>query len=263
MKIKLLTPISHLFNEDDNKKNISDLSDELEARERTYNLKLDNTTHYHIDFDINIGITKDQIDFLYNHVKPRENIQTLTFQAARDCEEIFIKNKKYFPNSKPLSIKDQIENTKNSLKIIKDIIGTNREIGIENNNFYPTGAYEFCTSPDFLIPCYEYLGLHLLFDVAHAIVTSTNKNIIFDDYKDALLSNMECKQIHLCEPTYTYLNQDANAVDSHNIPTPKSTKDTLEIMKKWKIEYLTIEYYRDATILKEYLNYLKSIILKF
>ena len=75
------------------------LSDELEARERTCDLNVDNTTHYHIDFDLNIGLTDNQIKFLEKYVKPNEKIQTLTFQAARDCEEVEKKDNKYFPKS--------------------------------------------------------------------------------------------------------------------------------------------------------------------
>ena len=262
MEIKLLTPISHLFKEQEALKDISEISDELEARERTCEIDLLDTTHYHIDFDLNIGLSEDQIEFLHKYVKPRENIETLTFQAARDCEKIIVqKYGIYFPNSEPLSIETQLENTKKSLKIIRDIVGNQRKIGIENNNFYRTGAYEICTSTDFLTRCYESLGLHLLFDVAHALVTCANKKIDFEDYKEKLLSKMDCKQVHLCEPSFQkYLNV-ADAIDAHNLPTSKSTNETLEFMNKWKINYLTIEFYKDAFKLKEYLTYLKSLIL--
>ena len=260
MSIKILTPISHVFKDSKLAEDISNLSDELEARERTCELNLNKTTHYHIDFDLNIGLSKNQIEFLEKYVKPRENIKTLTFQAARDCNEVILKNNKYQPNSLPLSINDQLENTKTSLKKIQDIVGSYRNIGIENNNYYPTGAYDICTSTEYLISCFEDIGLHLLFDVAHAIVTCTNKNLSFTDYSQKLLKNMECKQVHLCEPSFSYSNRLPKAIDSHNLPSPKSTQETLKIMQKWNIKYLTIEYYRNADTLKEYLNYLHTLI---
>ena len=260
MNIKLLTPISHLFNEVNTSTEISEISDELEARERTCEINLDNTTHYHIDFDLNIGLTQSQIDFLNSYVKPRENIQTLTFQAARDCNEVSLKGNKYFPKSKPIDINEQIENTEKSLKIIKNIVGEDRKIGIENNNYYPTGAYDICTSTDYLIPCFEKLGLHLLFDVAHAIVTCTNKRISFKDYRDKLLSRMKCKQIHLCEPTLISYKGTKCAIDSHGLPSQINTQKCIDILLKWKIQYLTIEYYRDADHLINYLSYLRDLI---
>ena len=260
MSIKILTPISHIFKEKDLAEDILNLSDALEARERTCELNLNKTTHYHIDFDLNIGLNNNQIEFLEKHVKPRENIKTLTFQAARDCNHVILKNNMYYPNSLPLNIYEQLENTKKSVKKIQDIVGSFRNIGIENNNYYPTGAYDICTSAEFLISCYEDLGLHLLFDIAHAIVTCTNKNLSFEVYSKKLLKNMECKQVHLCEPSFSYSNKFPKAIDSHNLPSPKSTKDTLKIMREWNIEYLTIDYYRNSNTLKEYLNYLKTHI---
>ena len=80
MSIKILTPISHIFKESVLAEDITNLSDGLEARERTCELKLNKTTHYHIDFDLNIGLSNNQIEFLEQHVKPRENIKHLPFK---------------------------------------------------------------------------------------------------------------------------------------------------------------------------------------
>ena len=97
---KLLTPISHLFKEQSSAlKDIIKTSDCLEARERTFNLRLDNTTHYHIDFDLNIGLTEDQKNFLNENVKNRESIVCVTFQAARDCERVKLEKGIYQPLS--------------------------------------------------------------------------------------------------------------------------------------------------------------------
>ena len=59
----LLTPISHLFLNESDGEQIAFESDYLEARERTSHLRFANTTHYHIDFDINIGLDQNQLDF--------------------------------------------------------------------------------------------------------------------------------------------------------------------------------------------------------
>ena len=260
MTIKLLTPISHLFKEEKVKQEIVNLSDELEARERTCDLNINNTTHYHIDFDLNIGLEEHQLDFLENYVKPNECIQTLTFQAARDCKKVEVKNNQYFPKSNVLNLNEQINNTKESTKKIRDIVGTSRIIGIENNNFFDTGAYEICTSYEYLIKSCESAGLNLLFDCAHAHVTCTNKNVNFEEYSQKLLNNTSCNQFHLCEPSFFYKNNKVHAIDSHNMPTPFSTKKTLNLMQVFDVEYLTIEYYRDAYNLIEYLKYLRKII---
>ena len=152
--IKLLTPISHLFNDNHSDEQIIqkiiDFSDQLEARERTCKLRLPKTTHYHIDFDLNLGLTDDHILFLEREVKPREEIKTLTFQASKDCEKVKISDGRYIPASRIIPLDEQITNTIDSIKKIKDIVGNERNIGIENNNYYSTGAYDICTSKDLL-----------------------------------------------------------------------------------------------------------------
>ena len=129
MMPSILTPISHLFFDSQDSFLISSTSDYLEARERTCEIILPNTTHYHIDFDLNLGLSQDQIDFLHRHVKPREEIHTLTFQASRDCEDVELQDGLYHPKSRSLSISEQVVNVKNTVSKIRDIVGSDRQIG--------------------------------------------------------------------------------------------------------------------------------------
>ena len=115
----------------------------------------------------------------------------MTFQVARDCERVQLLNGAYQPISQVISFKEQLENVRNSLKQIRKILGTEIKIGVENNNYYPTGAYDICSSADFLQALIEN-NLHLLFDIAHAKVTCKNRNIDYDCYKDQLLE-LDCK----------------------------------------------------------------------
>lgn len=256
--IKILTPISHLFNQDDNSiSRILSSSDFLEARERTSQLRLPKTTHYHIDFDLNIGITSKQRDFLETQVKHRDEISVLTFQAARDCEKVSLKNGMYLPESRPLSIEEQLQNTFHSVNTIRDIVGTERKIGIENNNFYPSGAYSNCTSLAYLNSACSMSNIHLLFDIAHAKVTSYNLDISFTDYSQSLLSNCECLQMHICEPELMHTNNQAMMRDVHALPSEELTSLTISLMKKFSVDYLTCEYYKDKDILVDYLDRLR------
>ena len=125
----LVTPMSHLFRADELTNEIGTLSTSLEARERTSKLRLPKTTHYHIDFDLNIGLTEDNINFLKNEVKDWQGIHTLTFQISKDSEKVQIKKGMFYPESEPLEEKTQIENFKKSLKIVRDIVGTDKTYG--------------------------------------------------------------------------------------------------------------------------------------
>ena len=255
----LVTPVSHLFKNKAIADFISKNSDFLEAREITSQLFFKNTTHYHIDFDLNLGFTKEQINFLKERVKPRDEILTLTFQASKDCEKVLVEDGKYKPNSRILTLKEQIQNTKNSIKIVKDIVGSHRLIGIENNNFFNTGAYDISTSLDYLLSVLEFSDLHLLLDIAHAQITCFSKNIDYEIYIDSLLSSRKCKQMHLCQPQYTYSREGYSSSDSHEIPGFEMTNYALSLMNKWEIKYITVEYYKNAEILVSYLKFIKEL----
>ena len=261
--MQLLTPISHLFNNENDAKKIIEVSDFLEARERTCKLKLKNTTHYHIDFDLNLGITEKQLQFLEEYVYPREEIRVITFQASRDSEKVKLKNGIFLPDSNIIEISDQIKNTKESIAKIQNLLGKERLIGIENNNYYSTGAYDICTSTDYLNAIINSDNCHLLFDIAHALVTCANKKISFSNYSESILKTKKCLQMHLCQPSYSFNNGIFEAIDAHEIPSFETTELSISLCQKWNIKFLTVEYYKDSEKLITYLKFIKKLIKNY
>ena len=259
-KIKLVTPISHLFNNSEHAINIEKYSDQLEARERTADLRFKNTTHYHIDFDLNLGLKESQKEFLYAKVRNRPEIHTLTFQMTRDTEEYEILDGKFHPKGYFVDKKDQLKRTKASIKTIKDIVGRDRSIGIENNNYYKTGAYDIATSSKFINEVIKECDAHLLLDIAHAKVTCKNKKINLDSYINEMVEDISCKQMHLCEPSERVFGGIVETYDAHLIPTPESIKDAIRICNNLKINNLTVEYYKNQEKLINCLRTIKKII---
>ncbi len=255
-EIKLVTPISHLFNNIEDGISISKYSDQLEARERTADLRFSNTTHYHIDFDLNLGLTEDQKKFLASKVKCRPEIHTLTFQITRDTENFIMSEGKFYPKGYFVDKKEQIERTKNSINIIKDIVGSDKSIGIENNNFYNTGAYDIATSSKFINQLVKETDVHLLLDIAHAKVTCKNKKINFKNYINEMVEDIPCKQMHICETSERISRGINETYDAHFLPTQESIKEAIEICNNFDITSLTVEYYRDS---KKLINCLKTI----
>ena len=190
-------------------------------------------------------------------MKDRESIETITFQASRDCEKVALVEHAYVPKSRILSIEEQVKNAKRSKKQIEDIVGTNRKIGFENNNFYATGAYSICTSLEFLTRVIQDAEYDWLFDIAHAIVTCTNQKISFDDYSTTLLKTNKCTQLHICEPDIIY-SDEACAIDAHNLPSLTLTQYALDCCERYNIKNMTVEYYKDAKILCKYLNAIRK-----
>lgn len=258
-KPSLLTPISHLFNDPAARALIIDRSDYLEGRERTVALNLPNTTHFHIDFNLNHGLNEQQLEFLKDNLRDRNDLRVVTFQAATDCEHYTIKDGLCYPASNLLSFDQQIANATSSVRKIRDILGSEISIGIENNNYYSTGAFDICTSEAFLLHVIDKNDLHLLYDIAHAAVTCYNRKISLQSYQSQLMT-APCRQIHLCEPTIP-VDGCGFATDTHNLPTNESLLSALALAKAYSIPFLTIEYYKDSNDLimllaklKDYLN---------
>jgi uncharacterized protein (UPF0276 family) len=79
------------------------------------------------------------------------------------------------------------------------------------------------------------------------MITAYNRKINFISYLHSLPLNQTI-QIHICCPSKD--NKSNILIDTHLRPNKKMLNLIIEILKKFKqIEYLTIEYYKDAKIL--------------
>ncbi len=259
--IKLITPISHLFEKKEYRDKIVEVSDALEARERTASSRHPKTTHYHIDFDINLGLSDNNLSFLKEQVAPREDIKTVTFQITRDYEDSLIRNGQFQPIGAGLTFKEMLDRSKISIRKIRDILGVNRNIAVENNNYYRSGAYEIATSIDFISAVINDCKIDLLYDIAHAKVTSINRGICFDEYEAKLLSAGRCIQMHLCKHKEISGNcEKIEAIDAHEAPKEGDLREAINKCRQYGIDALTLEYYRDPDVLCEVLRLARGII---
>ena len=65
-------------------------------------------------------------------------------------------------------------------------------------------------------------------------------------------------QLHICQPELPAVG---SARDTHNEPNNEMYLEVLRLIKKYpKIEYLTIEYYKDKDILISSINKLRQLI---
>ena len=136
-----------------------------------------------------------------------------------------------------------IDNARINTKWLRESIGNKIKIGIENNNYYPTEAYNIITEGDFLQKIVYENDLFFLLDIAHAKVTSANRKIDYNTYLNELpLDRM--MQVHICKPT---INHAGVSYDSHYLPDSKMFKEVENLSKNYsKLKYFTIEYYKDS-----------------
>jgi len=260
MTPRLITPISHLCSDSQVFKTIQSLSFSLEARERSLHLiGTTKPTHFHIDFDLNHELTSDQLAYL-DSVSKYSSVKVFTFQISRDCIDVALKDGVFVPLSQPLPIQEQIQNVRKSVDLIQNILGQDRLIGVENNNFHATGAYDICTSSDFIREILRIPNLFFLLDYPHAIVTACNAGIDLDFYVDSLMYSNKCVQMHLCQPTYTLVSGTFSAQDSHELPSFELTQRAIAICRYYGIPSLTVEFYKNSERLIDYLIYLNHLI---
>ena len=129
---------------------------------------------------------------------------------------------------------------------IKKIFGNNVKIGIENNNYYPTRAYNFITDCDFIYEVVMENDIEFLFDIAHAGITAFNKDIDFEDYISCLPLE-RLIQIHVCQ----FAAHDKTfAYDAHNSPGEKEWGIIKSLILKYSVpKYITVEYYKKKNLL--------------
>jgi|694.fasta_scaffold127661_2 hypothetical protein len=245
--LKIATPISHLFLKKKDAKNIIKYSDCLEIREKNLFLNYKNENLFHLDHDIIHPWTNSFKKNLKKILIKKNNIKLITFQATRCCEGRSVKNGKFQLSGDAFSRDQMLKFAKKNIFWLKKNLKKEIKIGIENNNYYSSMPYKHVTDAKFIKKIVEENKIFFLLDVAHAMITAYNRKINFIRYLYSLPLKQTI-QLHICCPSND--NKNNILIDSHLRPNKRMLNLVIKILKKFKqIEYLTIEYYRDAKIL--------------
>lgn len=253
---KIVTPISHLFFNKKNAEIISRYSDHLEIRERTVDLSFDKEMFFHCDEDLTLPWSKNFKIKLEAILKKKKNLKYITFQATRCCANSKIKNKVFVLSGKKFSKNEMLKEAKKNTFWIKKKFKNRFHIGLENNNYYPTKAYDIIADGDFISKVVRENKLFFLFDLAHAQVTASNKKINFDDYIETLPMDLML-QIHICRPKI----DKKISRDTHYLPNKSMFKEVKYFADKYKnLKFFTIEYYKDTKKLIKNIKDLKKLL---
>lgn len=249
--INLVTPISHLFEDDNNAKIILENSDFLECRDRSFRNSSPKQILFHCDFQPIHKLSDKVFHYLEKIKKTKKDLSLISFHIASSCDRPKLDNGMFQVGGNNYSENEMYMNAEDNFKIINKIFGDEVELAVENNNYYPTSAYNYVTEPHFIKAIAENSNLKVLFDIAHAKVTSINKKISFDSYRDSLPLERVI-QLHICQHG---IRNDGLAYDAHEIPSD----DLFDEVKKYvntlpNLKYLTIEYYKDVHNLIPILN---------
>ena len=145
-----------------------------------------------------------------------------------------------FPQSKPMPDSEYFSCAVDNVNWLRGrFSGT---IKLENNNYFPTGAYERICEPGFIYQLIEETGVELLLDIGHTIVSAH-----YLQYKDVMsyinaLPLNKVSEIQLSRAGFL------NGIfeDLHEVPGEREFAILDEILKdRYQIDYITVEYYRD------------------
>jgi len=256
--IQIATPISDLFHDSANANTICRLSDCLECRDRAVNSSFDRQRIFHSERQL-IHPWDADLSYLWEIRKSKPELQLISFHAATCCTEPKIENGlgHISKSSEVLSEFQMLECVADNMAKIRSVWGDGVVIAVENNNYFPTPAYNIVTDPSFIAKVIAVGGLELLFDQAHAQITAHNTGIAYEEYLSALPLD-KIVQIHICRPE---LLPGEIGKDSHEVPLDEDWECFKAMMSTAKnLKYVTIEYYRDVGLLKCALEQCRSII---
>ena len=260
----IILPVSHLFKTESNVQKLTNLYDGLETRPFTFNMEFTGQLFFHADEIQPIHeLTENDFKFLEKINHNKKEMKFISFHCASCCTKPSLDSKGiYFINESNSIVysRDQMyKNMEKNIEIIKNIFNDDVVIMIENNNFYPTKAYNHITEAEFISDIVIDNNIYFLFDNAHAQVTAHNKQINYEMYKSNL-PLQRTKQIQFCKP-YIPKNKKDIALDVHDYPDSQVISEIIDIAIKYNVKYITPEYYKDVNKLKKLLSELREITI--
>jgi len=253
--VKIATPISSIFKKPKEAAEIVDMSGALETRDIAQKVKSELPRLYHSDFEIAQVWGGRDVAYLSSLIK-KNKVELVSFHLGSCYSEPIVADGMYRPGGQKLSPDKIITNAAVNVKKLKNKIGSTTKIAIENNNYFPTGAYEIVTEPTFINRLLRILNIYLLLDISHAKITAKNKRLsVFEYIEDLNLSRV--RQIHISRP----VEREGLWRDAHEELQPDDWKYFKKVLALCpRIKYATIEYYKDVKKLKLMTKELKDIL---
>ena len=259
---KIASPVSHLFSNTLQAQKIIKHSDCLELRERTLHLDFQKEHLFHVDKDLTLVWDSNFKKFFLKILKKKDKLKLITFQSTRCCGGEKIINGRFQLYGKIYSKNELILNAKKNIQWLRRNLKKKIKIGLENNNYYPEPAYNIVTDGNFISEIVIKNKIFLLLDLAHAFITAYNKKINLEKYINSLPLSKTI-QLHITNSRVVKFSKNKIAVDTHDLPLKKNFELVNKILKKCpSIQYLTIEYYKNAQKLIKSIKKLKNSIKK-
>lgn len=255
--VKIATPISELFADKRTAVQIMEASDCLECRDAFLEASYPHQNLFHCELELIKPWNDENRTHVLSVLQHKTDLHVFSFHAASNCATPMTKDGMFHSGGDVFSRDQLLQHARTNAQWLQSIVPDNVSLSIENNNYYPTSAYELVTDGDFLSAIVEENNISFLLDLAHAHITAHNKNIPYEKYIDSLPC-ARALQIHICKHT---IDHQGMARDTHEPPDENVLEEVLTFLRRFpNISYVTVEYYRDKGILLQSLDQLRSTL---
>ena len=255
----IATPISHLFNNDVNAIVLAQHSNCLEFRDHSPNFGLEKQQLFHCELQPIHELSSDDFNYLKKIKEERNSLELVSFHMATCFDEPIIADHIFVSGKRKYGESEMYENATKNFKFIKKIFGPEIKIAVENNNYYNTEAYQLICNPSFISKVVKDNDIFLLFDLAHAHVSSYNMDISYQSYCEQLPLD-RIIQLHICK---SGVNKKM-AYDAHFLPDDEDFDEIEKLIKSCNnLKFFTVEYYKDPVQLKDVLIKLRNLLNKY
>ncbi len=240
--IKLATPISHLFLQTQNARKIIMLSDCLECRDWCIEEQHPKEELIHFDSNIIHNWPEAMKSRIRSSILSKPMLHLVTFHMATCYEAPAEIEGMFHPGGIRYCRKELLENARINILWLRSFLSEKITIAVENNNYYPTPAYDYITDGDFITEVVEENDIKFLLDIAHARITAHNREIDYNKYL-AALPLKDTIQIHISSHR---INSARLAYDAHELPGDGIFREVRSLVRAYPVKYLTVEYYKDS-----------------
>lgn len=259
MTVSIATPFSHLFADATVRGALIRASDLLELRTPAHVSDSEGDVLFHCEFSLVAPWGVRQRDELAKMAdKARGRLQLVSFHVLSRYEDNDIVSGAFVGKGTPMSAEQMVANATDNLRYARQVFGAEVGMLVENNNHLGTDAYDTVTDAAFLCRLMDAAGLDLLLDIAHARITAHNTGVAEREYLGGLPLH-RVRQVHLSGHGQ---RADGTYYDAHE-PVTESDFDYFAAL--WgrsltALEFVTIEYYKDAASLLEQLGVLRALL---
>lgn len=241
--IRIATPVSTLFNDAASAEAIVAASDCLECRDHGADVAPALAELFHFEAQLVHPWSERQRAFIVDAVRARPALSIATFHCASCCDEPVLEGGMYRVGGTVRTREELSRTAAENVAWLRHVLPASVEVGVENNNYYPTPAYAHVTDGDFLTQLVHENDLCFLLDLAHAHITAHNKGMPYAEYVRSLPLDV-VRQLHICRSD---IDGHGMAVDAHHAPDAGVFAEVRGLLSVHEtVRYLTVEYYRDT-----------------